>query len=449
MAPTLSLKTLSLAFTLLTSNSLVNAAPWIVTEAYEEIVATLPAYYDHSIQTRIQEITPTVTSLPEALSTATVVTSDYPYAYASNDITIIQELYPTGVGRPAEDDYYEEEYGNANPSYRYYSHGADNHVTVYKVNLTYTAPTGCSTDWTRTTAASVFPPQQVEDLLPRTAVETSLSVDSSLPFQPVTHTYDVVFVDPTQVPSSSLSELRYSHRPTAMYTGSASCDYYDGNDRYTYSDPYDYDENDNWYTDSYWMGISPLALTLIILFGWIGLLLILGFIEAFVRFRRLMTGWQTRRGLPVFWAFTVMPITFIILCFFFKKGYRARSNADAEILRRRWKAMSVWTKLRLFFVWGFRYKYPPMLGPAPALVKASKRPQDNPGPRLLTPSDQGSIAEGLREGSQPRDVPSASGGADPEMAQVQPQSQSQVESLPHVEAGPSLSPRDDEVGRAH
>ncbi|RJE20021.1 hypothetical protein PHISCL_07632 [Aspergillus sclerotialis] len=435
MAPPLSfLQTLSLVFTLLNSNTLVTAAPWIVTEAYQEVVTTLPAYYSHSTVTRIQEVTPTATSLPEAISTITAVTSDY--AFRPNDITIVQKLYPTGIGE-AVDPY--NKYHNG----IYESHSGEYHMTVYKVNLTYTAPTGCSTQWTRTTAASVFPPAQIEDLLPRTAVETSISIDSRIPFQPITNTYDVIFVDPTQLPSTSLESLSYSHRPTAMYTGGPHCEYYSDDYTYPSSSYYGYDGDDRgWFFDSYYMGISPFALTLTLTIGWVGLMIILGFIEAFIRFRRLMTGWQTRRGLPVFWSLTIMPITFLLLCFF-RKGYRARSQADAEILRRRWAAMSLGTKLRLFFVWGFRFKYPPMLGPAPALVKASKRPEHNPGPRLLTPSDQGSTTEAERERSGSRGV---SGGADPEM--VQTQTQTQAEGLSQVESGPALSHRDEQIGWA-
>ncbi|KAE8133608.1 hypothetical protein BDV38DRAFT_182860 [Aspergillus pseudotamarii] len=428
MAPSHSF-TLFLSVILAHLCSLALAVPWVVTDYYEQAIVTESHYYTTKVITTIQEVSPTATSLPEAVSTITSIGTGY---YAG-DATVIQKLYPTGVGKPV-DDY----------DYPYY-YSDDQHYTIFKVYLTYSAPTGCATQWTQTTAVPVSPPVVVQDLLPQTSMETSVSVDSSVPFQPTTYTYDVVYVDPTQVPSSTLESLSYYNRPTSLYTG-AQC-YYTSTDssRYTGGYYYGYGDDYNWFLDDYYMGISPLALTLILTLGWIGLFLILGFIEAFVRFRRLMTGWQTRRGLPVCWSLTVIPISLLLLCFF-RKGYRARSQADAEILKKRWDAMGFWTKLRLFFVWGFRFKYPPMLGPAPARVKTSKQPGKNPGPRLLTPSPSQSVAPDSRQGST-----TARSAEDLEMAEasVEPlQHPSQAAVSPSTASGALPSHQDDPIGRA-
>ncbi|KAJ5101442.1 hypothetical protein NUU61_003664 [Penicillium alfredii] len=290
---------------------------------------TLRYYEDgpSSTTTSIQEITLTATSLPDASSTITSINSLEP------DVTVIQKLYPTGVGeRLTYTDLLDDD---------------DTHETIYKVNLTYSAPSSCSTHWTTTTAVSLNPPAM-----------------------PTTYTYGVVFVDPTQVPSTSMGDLRDRYHPSSLYVR-RNCQYYN-----YYQNSY-YDGDDDWFHGDYWMGISPFALTLILVIGWVELWIILGFIESFVRFRRLMTGWLTRRGLPVYWAITILPITLLLLCYF-RKGYRARTYLEAQELTKKWKAMSVWTKLRLFFVWGFRFKYPPMLGPP---GKMSKRP----GPNLYPP----------------------------------------------------------------
>ncbi|KAF9891587.1 hypothetical protein FE257_003598 [Aspergillus nanangensis] len=363
------------------------AAPWIVTDAYEQAIITdSDYYYGSTVVTTIQEILPTATSLPDAFSTITSIsTADY---YYDDDVTVIQKLYPTGVGKP-----------NGRYHYYYDEDGlliSDLHTTMFMVQLTYTAPTGCSSQWTQTTAVEVTPPAMAQNLLPRTSTKTSVSVDSSLPFQPTTYTYDVVYVDPTQLPSSTLASISDSNIPTNMYTGEG-CSYTGSSSSgYRYSgDYYDY-HYDNWFMDGpYYAGLTLFGITLICSIGWIGLFVILGFIESWVRFRRLMTGWQTRRGLPVCWALTIIPITLLLL-FCFKKGYRARSDADAEALKARWKAMSIWTKLKLFFIWGFRYRYPPMLGPAPARVATSKQPSKNPGPRLLETTPAQSVAPGSR-----------------------------------------------------
>lgn len=53
--------------------------------------------------------------------------------------------------------------------------------------------------------------------------------------------------------------------------------------------------------------------------------------------------------------------------------------------------MSFGTKLKLYFIWGFRFKYPTVLGPAPARVQGSKRPKES-GPRLLETTPPGTNA---------------------------------------------------------
>ncbi|RAK95873.1 uncharacterized protein BO80DRAFT_367890 [Aspergillus ibericus CBS 121593] len=444
-------------------SSFVSAAPWLVTADYQEVVRTRSYYYETITTTLIQQITPTATSIPEAISTATSTgtSNDYYYYYDdSKDVTIVQQLYPTGVGSVV-DEY--DDYG--------YSDDDDDayHSTIFAVNITYSAPTGCSSQWTQTTAAEIIPPTAVQALLPRTAVTTSFSVDSSRPFQPTTYTIDIVYVDPTQVPSSSLDSLSIYNRPTSLYTG-AGCSYTSTDGSSHYGDYGDsgygasgssgssgsygnywgygyggYDGEKSWFLDSYPMGISPLALTLILSIGWIGLFLILGFVEAWIRFRRLMLGWQTRRGLPVCWSLTILPITLLLLCFF-RKGYRARSQADGEVLRKRWNAMSLGTKLRLFFVWGFRFKYPPMLGPAPARIKTSKQPEKHPGPRLLAPSPAPSVAPQSRQGSsaEPVAVPEPVAAAEPEMATVSPA----TAAAPTATGALPAPPHDEEIGQA-
>jgi hypothetical protein len=402
MAPTHSF-ILFLSFVL----SLVQAAPWIVTDVYEQRVITDSYYSD--VVTEVQQISPTATLPAEALST--IVSTDTIYDY-----TIVQKLYPTGYG----------EQRGVYDGYRDMDDDGNYHGTIYKVNLTYSAPTACSTQWTTTTGVTITPPYEIATLLPRDNVETSTSIDSSQAFEPTTYIYEVVFVDPTQVPKSTLNSLSYYNTPTARYSG-AGCEYTGRSSHYGYSDGYNtgegssdsgyndsyyygygYYDDGNWFTSSRWTGwgISYLGIVLVCTLGWIGLIFILGMIEAWVRFRRLMTGWQTRRGIPLFWAFLLLPLSLFFL-FCFRKGYRARSKEDAEILKQRWNAMSFWTKLRLFFAWGFRFKYPTVLGPAPALVRTSKKPNET-GPRLLNPTDA-EMSQTPGPQAQPPAVSQASG----------------------------------------
>ncbi|KAJ5392409.1 hypothetical protein N7509_007899 [Penicillium cosmopolitanum] len=385
---------------------LVHAAPWIITEANQVVPITELSYdsnedYITKVTTSIEAIIPTVTSLPEAISTLTQTNTYYDYT-----ITAVEKLYPSGVGTAI----------NVNAGYydNYYSSDYK-HTTVFVVDLTYTAPTGCSSTWTTTTAATLSAlPATLSALLPRTKTSVSLSVDTSVAFQPTTYTYDQVWVEPTQVPASSLASLRNENYPSSLYGAGSNCYYHSSyvdstgstTDRYdpntglssgpgsttftsgTSSDsdsgtssssyPYNYygygywDEYDEW-NGKYYSGISLLAVILISVLGWIGVWFLAGILEAFIRFRRLMLGWQTRRGLPVCWAMTILPLSLCCL-WGFRKGYRARSVDDAAILKERWEKMGFWKKFCLFWVWGFRYKYPTVLGPAPPQVRVSKRP---------------------------------------------------------------------------
>ncbi|KAJ5709833.1 hypothetical protein N7493_009425 [Penicillium malachiteum] len=404
-------------FTLL---PLVLAAPWIVTEDYEQVIVTEYAYNDYyetgdpTISTSIEQILPTVTSLPEALSTITSI-DDY------SSVTIVQKLYPTNVGTPVPYDYgyYGYDYGDEEDGY---------HMTVYVVNITYTAPTACSSDWTSTTPVPVYPPYAIMDALPTTAMSTSLSVDNSEPFQPTTYTYDYIWVASSQIPSSSLSYLSEEYYPTDMYyscgaypTSTSTSDSSDCEYGYCNYYPYYWDESDNWWFDSYDMGISPFALVMTLTFGWIGIWLIAGFIEAWVRFRRLMLGWQTRRGIPVCWALTILPLTLLLLIWF-RKGHRARSEEDAAELRKQWDGLGFWKKLKLYFVWGFRFKYPTILGEAPPRVNPSKRPGKQQRESLLNPTGVLPVTEVPREGAA---------AADPELEQTSAGESSRATSEAH------------------
>lgn len=407
MAPTRSF----LCFlTLVIYCSLVRAAPWIVTDYWEEESVTSYPYYHyyddyHSeyysdsevtpyVTTVNQEVRPTITSLPEPVSVYSSVDS----GYYEGDVTIVNELYTATIGTADNDIAYGDAY-----SY--------DETTIYVVNLTYTAPTGCSTQWTTTTAATVTPPNGVvQALLPKTATSTSLSVATSTPFSPTTYTYVYIWVEPTQVPSASLACLSDESRPTSLYEGS-KCQYKSNSGcGIDYGDYDDYNDYGPWYNED-WGGITPLAILLICLLGWVGLFFILGVIEAWFRFRRLMTGWQTRRGLPICWALMFMPITLFCLCCF-RKGYRSRNAADAAMLQQKWKDTSAWMKFKLFIVWGFRFKYPTVLGPAPARVRMSKRPGKDAGPPLLNASPP-QTAQAMREPSMAAAAP-----AGPEMGQV-------------------------------
>lgn len=124
--------------------------------------------------------------------------------------------------------------------------------------------------------------------------------------------------------------------------------------------------------------------------------------------------------------------------------------------------MGFWKKFGLFWVWGFRYKYPTILGPAPPSVRVSKRPGYAWGGYGYGNGDGVHPAPLLGAENSLRSGPSFPGSVrGPEMGQVQGQgvTQSQGQQVPQPlpravvpEASGALpegaNEGEDEVGRA-
>lgn len=91
----------------------------------------------------------------------------------------------------------------------------------------------------------------------------------------------------------------------------------------------------------------------------VGALFVLGFIENIFWFRRLMLGrWALRCGTVCWWFIATLLMIFVT------KYEVGRNAEDQEELRKQWKEMSFWLKIKLWLLWGFRHKYPERwLGP--------------------------------------------------------------------------------------
>lgn len=411
--------------------SLAAAAPWIVTEYYEEIVTVEPAYTDYEYEytytyppetlTGIQTLaSPTGSPLSTAIITNSV-DSEYGDDSQGYEYTVVQVLYPyqSAAAIPTTDVYGYE----------------DSPYTSYVVALAYTAPTECSSSWTYTTAVPVYPAIAVKP----TSVSTSFYTDNSVPFQPSTVTEVYAYVDPTQVPASSLSLLSESYSPypscynpdptasassssSSASSGSSSSSPYQGT---YYCDEYDCSET-SWINDSSDYGISPLAIILIIVLGWTFVIFVAGLFENYFHFQRLMKGWQARRGLPVSWWFWIFPVTWLVFLGFSRKGFQARTVEDAQVLREKWDEMGFWKKKGLWLRHGFGTGYPKMLllgenGLAPPRVgrpsSSTKRLPVATQPLLQVSPPESAAPSEVRVG----DARSVVGGVEqPEMSGVLP-----------------------------
>ncbi len=111
-------------------------------------------------------------------------------------------------------------------------------------------------------------------------------------------------------------------------------------------------------------GLQPWEFAVVIICGWLGLFYFAGLIESWFNFRKLARGRSARRGLPICWAFVLPFISLFFLCCS-KRGFSKKSPEEQEALTAQWKEFGFWRAIGLWLKWGFRYKYPSFLGPAP------------------------------------------------------------------------------------
>lgn len=245
----------------------------------------------------------------------------------------------------------------------------------YAVPITYTAPSSCPTAFTVVTHTRVFVPSAVTALLKPTSTATSVYTRRLTSSE---HTYVTKFLDPTALPSTMLpvatSGFDYSYYisncrnptatgaayygPSGSGSGSGSGSSSSGSSRLKVC--------------SFYYGCTDLSTWVIVLAAVLPSLFVLGFLESFFWFRRLMTGKQALRFGTVCWCLISLWVT----CF--TRSQNARSPEDQQVLLARWKEMKAGRKLKLWFKWGFRHRYPVELlgdpgiggsGPAAAAVR--------------------------------------------------------------------------------
>ncbi|OBT94494.1 hypothetical protein VE01_07193 [Pseudogymnoascus verrucosus] len=376
---------------LLFCSNTVLASPFVVTSYYENKVTTYSDYtyirsYTTSIDfgptyTRIVPVKPTNTAAAP-LSIDTTVDQYY------TDVTVVNVLLPTGAGEVITRDY------SATSYYDYY------------IKLSYTAPTSCATEWVYTTTANADLPPMITP----TPTSVSTSVSQYQAFGTKT-TYYFAYIDPAILPTSSLASIKSEYAPyftsscTVPYsyqtnlvtpgTGGSNSGSSDsgssssGSGSSSSGDDGCYEDYSGYYNQfqhkfkcpdgsTYTTGLSDLSIALIIIFGWLGLFLIIGLIESYIAFSRLCRGRHARRGLPISFAFLFPFLSCFFLCCH-QRGFQGKSAEEQETLKAAWKETGAFTKLGRWLKWGFRYKYPDFLGAAP-LRRRKWQDKDTPIP---------------------------------------------------------------------
>ena len=77
-----------------------------------------------------------------------------------------------------------------------------------------------------------------------------------------------------------------------------------------------------------------------------------------------MLGNKRKRGLPYSWCC----ISWLFLCWA-GPTYAAKSEEERALLKTKWEEYGAGQKFKLWLKWGFRWKYPDVLGEEPEKAK--------------------------------------------------------------------------------
>lgn len=349
-----------LALTALLAVSTVKATQWTVTsymvvkETTSVWTALEETYTDTETFGLKDGVTPTVTA---ALSTETE-TDTY------QDLKVVQ-IYLDGSDVDSDDM-------KTTTTYEYNS---DDPMTYYAQPIVYTAPSSCPTAFTISTYTNIRVPSEVVDQVTPKTVSTSVYTYAN--GDKYTQVTAYLESGVASVTANTASDYIYSYyvadcrNPTA--TGAA---YYGPG----YGDDDDDDGGSVWNTcmdDSY---CSSVAIYAIVLAALLPTIFLLGFLESYLWFRRMMIGKFSLRFGTVLWIFLLLPV----LCF--TRQCPARDPQTQEALRQQWKKVGFGKAIGLWFRWGFRHRYPvELLGihplyhnPPPG--QQGSMPQMPPGP---------------------------------------------------------------------
>jgi len=333
----------------------VFAAPYLVTTYVVLSVYTEDGFTN--IRTTVPESLYTYTDavVPATpVSAITTITTAAEYA----DVTMLEVVVPSG----------------SPISYNYDSESSFVE-TSYVVPVTYTPdPTCTSQNWTFTTNVPVYVP----DIVSLTPVTTSFSATtySYLHLNPTPTTDLVAVLNPTDVNADDLASASSEYAPYGMsycYTPTTYCPTASAA---TCTTTFAYDDSsstyDGGYDDGYYDGdnyVRDIVLICVLVpVGWFLIWLLIGLWESWMSFKGLMLGQHRKRGLPYSWCC----ISIIFLCWV-GPTYKAKSAEEQAELLEKWKAMKKREKFKLWMKWGFRWKYPDMIGEEPEFAKRAFR----------------------------------------------------------------------------
>ncbi|KAH6841525.1 hypothetical protein B0T12DRAFT_517986 [Alternaria alternata] len=324
------------------------SAYWTYTSRFVESVSeSLYTNYDDSVTTDSYTVTRTVKD--EATPTISPYSTTSEYGYYNDDLQIVYAYYTTSAVAESdlEPDYYD---------YYATTTAASTTTTITSIDfsmpVTMVAPASCPTPFTVTTSASVDIPTQVAAQISPTSVET---YSSSTTYDNTVYVWETWYLSESAAPFTTTSDYYYSYYiadcstpPAAYRTGSSSGGASGGS--------LNNDDDDSSYDSCYYYYCtSRLRVYVIIIATVIPGLFLLGFLESWFWFRRLMLGKSAMRFGTCCWVL----ISLWVLCF--TRMQDRRSAEDQKLLAEKWKNMGSGAAFKAWWKWGFRHRYPEQL----------------------------------------------------------------------------------------
>ncbi len=340
---------------------------FILTETYSALISTCTESCRSYTFTNTLTVNPTVTPTAKPLSATT-------RQYTYDDLEVVSVYLAASA--VASSDILPSRTVSSRTS------GAGYIFTNYAVPITYTAPTSCPTAFTVTTLTRVDVPYQVTPYITGVTT-TSLYINTRTPS---TDTYITVILDRTAVPSTEIGVATTGYlytyyiancrNPTATgaaYYGPTATGYHSGGSSSSGG------SDDDYTVCSTLTGCVSLATWIIVVATILPLIFLLGFVESYCWFRRMMLGKSALRLGTVCWC--ALSLWFILLT----RKSPSRSVEDQALLKQYWKTLSAGTRIKLWFKWGFRWQYPVELlgnqdGSPVVVAAAAVPPPANGGP---------------------------------------------------------------------
>ncbi|KAI8931040.1 hypothetical protein NX059_012051 [Plenodomus lindquistii] len=342
------------------STSSHTSAFWTITERLIDVYTKeLYTYYRTEVTTESFLDTRTIKSdvTPTISATFTTTASNY-----YSDVEQVYLYYPTGA--VGESDLAPE-------TTRVYDYSKSSYLPTtttdyeYFMPVTMTAPASCPTVFTVTSVGTVYVPSLARAVVTPTSVVTGATVSDRYGDTTVSETW---YLSGGAAPYPTEDDFNYYNYIESCYTPplpykTASPTATSGTGGGLYYNPNDDDSNGSSSTSSsdsdesecyYYYAGCGLSITqiIIIVVSIVGGLFLLGFLESWFWFRRLMLGRTAMRLGTICWIL----ITLLMMCA--TRIQDRRTKEDQVLLADRWKEMKAGAKFKAWLRFGFRHRYP-------------------------------------------------------------------------------------------